>query len=913
MVFNKRDLDKAFSPNKGRRFGNKKRLSGGTNAVKASTSTADAQTDSTTEKTSIRVIVRVRPDNDKEQQENFRTVVKVVDDKMLIFDPKEEENPFYYRGVAQKGRDLLKRANKELQFMFDRVFDMSATNEEVFEGTTKDIITSLLDGYNCSVFAYGATGAGKTHTMLGKDTDLGITFRTMAELFSQIQLQSEHREFNLGVTYLEVYNENVCDLLHKSGPLAIRDDGRHGIIVAGLNIITIHSPDELLTLLARGNKNRTQHPTDANAESSRSHAVFQVYVNITNKLDGQKKHVKLSMIDLAGSERASATGCKGARFKEGANINKSLLALGNCINNLADGIKHIPYRDSKLTRLLKDSLGGNCHTVMIANVGPSSLSFEDTYNTLRYANRAKKIKLNVKKNIVNCQLHVTTYITMLDEQKKENNILKQKILQLESRLNERKDSSLDSQAATNEESEKQYTEMSEKLFDLYRQKIQLNSKILALQSKDKILCCRIQCKIAADKRLRNLTTNMAAITSEEQNASGKSRVNKSLVNFKRQRDVVRIQMEAAWNELQSVETQIEAIDVTIKAKNFSAKVAEKRALLISDTEKTRSQQQYEHAKKVSSLQQCEIQSANTIIRTMSATLQNYYNLMRGYGTLTDKMKQEFKNLVKSLEGVRNIKWSDAINDDSADDFYVLVCLDTEQLDDPLNSEIPIYNASYLEDEDASTSLIAPSVLSKTFDATPTCDTEGQAIAHASPLNSTITLEETMPIVELENALVVKPKTSPIGKSETTDEEMQPRTETIKATELNNTFNLMETKSKKRTLADKNTSSTNKTPAKQARKVSPLQKSSGNPLLAVTEKENKVAQATKPPSVMSAKSIAILNKLKTDRLKYLPQLSNASLDSGSGDGTLCNKAVRVKERRALVGTHPYQKTNTAKPK
>ena len=194
----------------------------------------------------------------------------------------------------------------------------------------------------------------------------------------------------MGVTYLEIYNENVQDLLHKSGPLHLRDDGRHGVIIAGLKIITIHSAEELLTLLAKGNKNRTQHPTDANEESSRSHAVFQVYINITNKLDGQVRQVKLSMIDLAGSERASATGCKGARFKEGANINKSLLALGNCINNLADGAKHITYRDSKLTRLLKDSLGGNCQTVMIANIAPSSFSYEDTYNTLRYANRAKE-------------------------------------------------------------------------------------------------------------------------------------------------------------------------------------------------------------------------------------------------------------------------------------------------------------------------------------------------------------------------------------------------------------------------------------------------------------------------------------------------------------------------------------------
>lgn len=133
------------------------------------------------------------------------------------------------------------------------------------------------------------------------------------------------------------------------------------------------------------------------------------------------------MIDLAGSERGSATGYVGARFTEGANINKSLLALGNCINSLADGHRHVPYRDSKLTRLLKDSLGGNCQTVMIANVSPSSLSYEDTYNTLKYAMRAKKIKTNVKRNVVNVQLHVEQYVQMAEQLKRENSILKRQL------------------------------------------------------------------------------------------------------------------------------------------------------------------------------------------------------------------------------------------------------------------------------------------------------------------------------------------------------------------------------------------------------------------------------------------------------------------------------------------------------
>lgn len=197
---------------------------------------------------------------------------------MLVFDPKEEEDPFFFRGVAQKGRDILKKQNKNLEFGFNRVFDGSSTNEDVFEGTTREMIGSLLDGYNCSVFAYGATGAGKTHTMLGKEDDPGITYRTVAELFAQIELLKEDRDFNLGVTYLEIYNENVQDLLEKKGPLFLREDNQRGVVVTGLKVITITNADELLSLLSKGNKNRTQFLTDANGENSRSHAVFQVYI-----------------------------------------------------------------------------------------------------------------------------------------------------------------------------------------------------------------------------------------------------------------------------------------------------------------------------------------------------------------------------------------------------------------------------------------------------------------------------------------------------------------------------------------------------------------------------------------------------------------------------------------------------------
>lgn len=365
----------------------------------------------------IRVAVRVRPLNDRENSGNAKIVLKVPNEKLLIFDPKED-NTFFYHGVKQNNRDFTKKANRDVHFTFDRVFSDESNNQEVFEGTTKEVVDAVLEGFNCSVFAYGATGAGKTHTMLGTAENPGIIFLTVMELYRRMEDLRATKKFEVSVSYLEVYNENVRDLLAQSNFLSIRDNGNDGIAVTGLSLVKPNGADDLLSLLRYGNSNRTQHPTDHNAESSRSHAVFQVWVKQSDRVAGLSSNIKvakMSLIDLAGSERGCATGHTGERFREGNNINRSLLALGNCINALAEGRRHVPYRDSKLTRLLQDSLGGNCKTVMIAAVSPSFSSFEDTYNTLKYADRAKNIKSNVKKNERSVTLHVTQYEKMISE------------------------------------------------------------------------------------------------------------------------------------------------------------------------------------------------------------------------------------------------------------------------------------------------------------------------------------------------------------------------------------------------------------------------------------------------------------------------------------------------------------------
>uniref|UniRef100_H0X816 Kinesin-like protein n=1 Tax=Otolemur garnettii TaxID=30611 RepID=H0X816_OTOGA len=384
----------------------------------------------------VRVVVRVRPPTPQELDSQRRPVVQVVDERVLVFNPEEPNGGF--PGLKWGGiHDGSKKKGKDLTFVFDRVFGEAATQQDVFQHTTHSLLDGFLRGYNCSVFAYGATGAGKTHTMLGREGDPGIMYLTTMELFRRLEACQEEKHFEVLISYQEVYNEQIHDLLQPKGPLAIREDPEKGVVVQGLSFHQPASAEQLLEMLTRGNRNRTQHPTDANATSSRSHAIFQIFVKQQDRVPGLTQTVqvaKMSLIDLAGSERASSTHAKGERLREGANINRSLLALINVLNALADakGRKtHVPYRDSKLTRLLKDSLGGNCRTVMIAAVSPSSLAYEDTYNTLKYADRAKEIRLSLKSNVISLDCHISQYATICQQLQAEVAALRKKLQEYE--------------------------------------------------------------------------------------------------------------------------------------------------------------------------------------------------------------------------------------------------------------------------------------------------------------------------------------------------------------------------------------------------------------------------------------------------------------------------------------------------
>ena len=339
----------------------------------------------------ILVAVRVRPLNQKEQLISIDETINVENkNTILLKDPN---------GYINSNNIRIKE-----QFLnFDYAFDKNETQENIFNHTTKSLINDVVNGYNATVFAYGATGAGKTYTMLGNDENPGIMIYTLKELFKEIKSYPK-REFKIKLWYLEIYNENIKDLLiNNSENLELREDPIKGLIINGITEKETNSSEDILSLLKKGNKNRTTEETDSNETSSRSHAILQILVsyrekenkinnintiNINNiNINNDIKFGKLSLIDLAGSERARISRSNGMRLIEGGNINKSLLVLGNCINalhelNIKGSKLHIPYRDSKLTRLLKDSLGGNSRTVMIANVSPFIYNFDDTYNTL---------------------------------------------------------------------------------------------------------------------------------------------------------------------------------------------------------------------------------------------------------------------------------------------------------------------------------------------------------------------------------------------------------------------------------------------------------------------------------------------------------------------------------------------------
>ncbi|CEG42212.1 kinesin-like protein [Plasmopara halstedii] len=363
----------------------------------------------------VKVALRCRPMSSRETQMGAREIVQVVDGTTVIISPTADKN----LSPAVEATDT---ALGKKQYTFDNAYYTESTQAQVYEDIAKPLVDQALLGYNGTIFAYGQTGSGKTHTMMGSGNDHGIIPLMNNDLFARISAsaaESVHTEEQGGlkylvtVSFLEIYNEVIKDLLNPSDKvLKIREHPDMGIYVEHLAELVVRDPADVTRLLEQGNKVRQVAATQMNERSSRSHSCFTIKIlsKRSEMMAGVCKEIcmnaKINLVDLAGSERASKTGATGDRFKEGAAINKSLSALGNVINMLASvdksrkgGAKtHIPYRDSKLTRLLQESLGGNSLTVMIAAISPADYNYEESVGTLVYANRAKSIKNATKKN-----------------------------------------------------------------------------------------------------------------------------------------------------------------------------------------------------------------------------------------------------------------------------------------------------------------------------------------------------------------------------------------------------------------------------------------------------------------------------------------------------------------------------------
>ncbi|KAE9986342.1 hypothetical protein EG327_004389 [Venturia inaequalis] len=289
-------------------------------------------------------------------------------------------------------------------FTFDRVFDMNSRQSDVFDFSIRSTVDDILDGYNGTVFAYGQTGAGKSYTMMGADIDdaegKGIIPRIVEQIFDKIMRSAETIEYTVRVSYMEIYMERIRDLLvPKNDNLPIHEEKNRGVYVKGLLEVYVSAVSEVFEVMRRGGDARMVAATNMNQESSRSHSIFVITVTQKNVETGSSKSGQLFLVDLAGSEKIGKTGATGTTLEEAKKINKSLSALGMVINSLTDGKStHVPYRDSKLTRILQESLGGNSRTTLVVNCSPSSYNDQETLGTLRFGTRAKSIKNKAKVN-----------------------------------------------------------------------------------------------------------------------------------------------------------------------------------------------------------------------------------------------------------------------------------------------------------------------------------------------------------------------------------------------------------------------------------------------------------------------------------------------------------------------------------
>uniref|UniRef100_A0A336MGS8 Kinesin-like protein n=1 Tax=Culicoides sonorensis TaxID=179676 RepID=A0A336MGS8_CULSO len=387
---------------------------------------------------SIKVVCRFRPLNDSEEKAGSKFIVKFPqgpEENCLSIGYKQHSGEQTFSLMFFYTVNYINYVSGKV-YLFDKVFKPNATQEKVYNEAARSIVADVLAGYNGTIFAYGQTSSGKTHTMegvLGDPGKQGIIPRIVNDIFNHIYSMEMNLEFHIKVSYYEIYMDKIRDLLDVSKVnLSVHEDKNRVPYVKGATERFVSSPEDVFEVIEEGKSNRHVAVTNMNEHSSRSHSVFLINVKQENLENQKKLSGKLYLVDLAGSEKVSKTGAEGAVLDEAKNINKSLSALGNVISALADGNKtHIPYRDSKLTRILQESLGGNARTTIVICCSPASFNESETKSTLDFGKRAKTVKNVV---CVNEELTAEEWKRRYEREKEKNGRMKGKLERLEAEL-----------------------------------------------------------------------------------------------------------------------------------------------------------------------------------------------------------------------------------------------------------------------------------------------------------------------------------------------------------------------------------------------------------------------------------------------------------------------------------------------
>ncbi|XDV35181.1 hypothetical protein PO909_005177, partial [Leuciscus waleckii] len=558
-------------------------------------------------------------------------------------------------------------------YVFDKVFPTNCTQEQVYNTCAKQIVKDVLDGYNGTIFAYGQTSSGKTYTMEGKLHDpngRGIIPRIAEDIFNHIYIMDENLEFHIKVSYFEIYMDKIRDLLDVSKTnLSVHEDKNRVPYVKGCTERFVSSPDEVMDVIDEGKANRHVAVTNMNEHSSRSHSIFLISIKQEHVETEQKLCGKLYLVDLAGSEKVSKTGAEGSVLDEAKNINKSLSALGNVISALAEGTKtHVPYRDSKMTRILQDSLGGNCRTTMFICCSPSAFNDAETKSTLMFGQRAKTIRNTAS---VNLELTAEQWKRKYEKEKEKNKNLKENIQRLEAELNRGRDgecvSALDLMAEESDVSEdNQSISVCVLIPEEHKLKYEEEIRKLYKQLDDKDDEINLQCQLVEKLKEQMLDQEELLASSH----GDRERVQCELTRLQAESESSKAEVKEVLQALEELALNYdmkiqENEDMSVQNRQLTEELSHKTSdLMCLEAEFSRLQEvSVQHRKRITEVLNTLMKDLNDfslilgdgdlrLPRDVSCVLEEEYAVVRVF---VSKLKSELKSVVKRCRNLENLQ------------------------------------------------------------------------------------------------------------------------------------------------------------------------------------------------------------------------------------------------------------------